>query len=64
VDLIGSEFAGPHMLYERLSAGNSIIVRNQSDRGAPWECFPCCSGRLRRINAPDFLAVIGMEIVI
>jgi len=33
------------MLYERLSAGNSIIVRNQSDRAAPCECFPCCSGR-------------------
>jgi len=45
VDLIGSEFAGPHMLYERLSAGNSIIVRNQSDRDAPCECFPCCSGQ-------------------
>jgi len=38
-DLIGSEFAGRHMLYERFYAGNSIIVRNQSDREAPWETF-------------------------
>jgi len=34
-----SEFAGRHMLYERFYAGNSIIVRNQSDREAPWETF-------------------------
>ena len=38
-DLIGSEFAGRHMLYEKFYAGNSIIVRNQSDREAPWEEF-------------------------
>jgi len=38
-DLIGSEFAGRHMLYEKFYAGNSIIVRNQSDREAPWEKF-------------------------
>src|ERR1700758_2929257 len=38
-DLIGSEFAGRHMLYERFYAGNSVIVRNQSDREAPWDKF-------------------------
>ncbi|MBM3486185.1 MAG: hypothetical protein FJX67_06075 [Alphaproteobacteria bacterium] len=38
-DLIGSEFAGRHMLYEKFYAGNSIIVRNQSDREAPWTRF-------------------------
>jgi 4-hydroxyphenylacetate 3-monooxygenase len=38
-DLIGSEFAGRHMLYEKFYAGNSIIVRNQSDREAPWPKF-------------------------
>jgi 4-hydroxyphenylacetate 3-monooxygenase len=27
------------MLYEKFYAGNSIIVRNQSDREAPWEKF-------------------------
>jgi 4-hydroxyphenylacetate 3-monooxygenase len=38
-DLIGSEFAGRHMLYERFYAGNSMVVRNQSDREAPWSTF-------------------------
>jgi 4-hydroxyphenylacetate 3-monooxygenase len=38
-DLVGSEFAGRHMLYEKFYAGNSLIVRNQSDREAPWEKF-------------------------
>src|SRR6202051_4464863 len=38
-DLIGSESAGRHMLYEKFYAGNSIIVRNHSDREAPWEKF-------------------------
>lgn len=38
-DLVGSEFAGRHLLYEKFYAGNSIIVRNQSDREAPWETF-------------------------
>jgi len=38
-DLIGSEFAGRHMLYEKFYAGNSIVVRNQSDREAPWDRF-------------------------
>jgi 4-hydroxyphenylacetate 3-monooxygenase len=38
-DLIGSEFAGRHMLYEKFYAGHSVIVRNQSDREAPWSRF-------------------------
>jgi 4-hydroxyphenylacetate 3-monooxygenase len=51
-DLIGSEFAGRHMLYERFYAGNSIIVRNQSDREAPWEQFHATvDGLLERIGA-------------
>ncbi len=27
------------MLYEKFYAGNSIVVRNQSDREAPWDKF-------------------------
>ena len=27
------------MLYEKFYAGNSLIVRNQSDREAPWDRF-------------------------
>jgi 4-hydroxyphenylacetate 3-monooxygenase len=38
-DIVGSEFAGRHMLYEKFYAGSSIVVRNQSDREAPWERF-------------------------
>jgi 4-hydroxyphenylacetate 3-monooxygenase len=38
-DLVGSEFAGRHMLYEKFYAGSSIVVRNQSDREAPWARF-------------------------
>ena len=55
-DLIGSEFAGRHMLYERFYAGNSIIVRNQSDREAPWETMPrwtVCWNACRRPNRRD-----------
>ncbi len=52
-DLIGSEFAGRHMLYERFYAGNSIIVRNQSDREAPWEKFHATvDGLLARVETP------------
>jgi 4-hydroxyphenylacetate 3-monooxygenase len=45
-DLVGSEFAGRHMLYEKFYAGNSIVVRNQSDREAPWEQFHATVDRL------------------
>lgn len=38
-DLTGSEFAGRHQLYEKFYAGTSQIVRNQSDREAPWDSF-------------------------
>ena len=38
-DLTGSEFAGRHQLYEKFYAGTSQIVRNQSDREAPWDRF-------------------------
>jgi 4-hydroxyphenylacetate 3-monooxygenase len=38
-DLIGSEFAGRHLQYEKFYAGASFIVRNHSFREAPWEGF-------------------------
>jgi 4-hydroxyphenylacetate 3-monooxygenase len=54
-DLVGSEFAGRHMLYEKFYAGNSIVVRNQSDREAPWEQFHGTVDRLlARIEEPEF----------
>ena len=53
-DLIGSEFAGRHMLYEKFYAGHSIIVRNQSDREAPWEQFHATvDGLLARVQVPQ-----------
>jgi 4-hydroxyphenylacetate 3-monooxygenase len=38
-DLIGSEFAGRHLQYEKFYAGASFIVRNHNFREAPWEHF-------------------------
>jgi 4-hydroxyphenylacetate 3-monooxygenase len=38
-DLIGSEFAGRHLQYEKFYAGASFIVRNHSFREAPWPHF-------------------------
>ena len=35
-DLIGSEFAGRHLQYEKFYAGASFIVRNHNFREAPW----------------------------
>jgi 4-hydroxyphenylacetate 3-monooxygenase len=34
--LIGSEFAGRHLQYEKFYAGASFIVRNHNFREAPW----------------------------
>jgi 4-hydroxyphenylacetate 3-monooxygenase len=54
-DLVGSEFAGRHMLYEKFYAGNSLIVRNQSDREAPWEKFHGNVDRLlAAVEVPGF----------
>lgn len=38
-DLIGSEFAGRHLQYEKFYAGASFIVRNHNYREAPWDAF-------------------------
>jgi hypothetical protein len=54
-DLVGSEFAGRHQLYEKFYAGNSIVVRNQSDREAPWKDFHATVERLLdRVKPPTF----------
>jgi 4-hydroxyphenylacetate 3-monooxygenase len=53
-DLVGSEFAGRHMLYEKFYAGNSLVVRNQNDREAPWERFhTTVDDLLARIAVPE-----------
>ena len=38
-DLIGSEFAGRHLQYEKFYAGASFIVRNHNYREAPWDQY-------------------------
>ena len=38
-DLIGSEFAGRHLQYERFYAGPSFVVTNYSYLNAPWDAF-------------------------
>jgi 4-hydroxyphenylacetate 3-monooxygenase len=38
-DLIGSEFAGRHLQYEKFYAGASFIIRNHNFREAPWNDF-------------------------
>ena len=38
-DLIGSEFAGRHLQYEKFYAGASFIVRNHNFREAPWDRY-------------------------
>lgn len=38
-DLIGSEFAGRHLQYEKFYAGASFIIRNHNYREAPWDAY-------------------------
>ncbi len=38
-DLIGSEFAGRHLQYEKFYAGASFIIRNHNHREAPWNHY-------------------------
>jgi 4-hydroxyphenylacetate 3-monooxygenase len=41
------------MLYEKFYAGNSLVVRNQSDREAPWERFHAIvDGLLDQVDVP------------
>ncbi|QCI66591.1 4-hydroxyphenylacetate 3-hydroxylase family protein [Phreatobacter stygius] len=38
-DIIGSEFAGRHLQYEKFFPGASFVVRNHNYREAPWDKF-------------------------
>lgn len=38
-DMVGSEFAGRHLQYEKFYAGASFIVRNHAFRETPWTEF-------------------------
>jgi len=38
-DMVGSEFAGRHLQYEKFYAGASFIIRNHSFRETDWAAF-------------------------
>src|SRR5205085_7408257 len=40
-DMVGSEFAGRHLQYEKFYAGASFIVRNHAFRETDWVAFNC-----------------------
>jgi 4-hydroxyphenylacetate 3-monooxygenase len=52
-DLVGSEFAGRHLQYEKFYAGASFIIRNHNFREAPWGEFDA--------YVADLLGKIGDE---
>jgi len=53
-DLVGSEFAGRHLLYEKFYAGNHINNRNHNFRDAPWARFHgMVDELLARIETPS-----------
>ena len=39
-DMVGSEFAGRHLQYEKFYAGASFMVRNHAFRETPWRRVP------------------------
>ena len=53
-DIVGSEFAGRHLQYEKFYAGASFIVRNHNFREAPWDDFHAyADDLLKSYGVPD-----------
>jgi 4-hydroxyphenylacetate 3-monooxygenase len=53
-DLVGSEFAGRHLQYEKFYAGASFIIRNHNYREAPWDEFRAyADGLLASYGVPE-----------
>ena len=50
-DMVGSEFAGRHLQYEKFYAGASFIIRNHSYRETDW-------GEFNKL-VEDFMATYG-----
>jgi 4-hydroxyphenylacetate 3-monooxygenase len=44
-DLVGSEFAGRHLQYEKFYSGPGVVVRGHSVREAPWQRFDAAVDR-------------------
>jgi 4-hydroxyphenylacetate 3-monooxygenase len=52
-DLVGSEFAGRHLQYEKFYAGASFIVRGHNYAHAPWDHFhSVVDGLLKSYDVP------------
>jgi 4-hydroxyphenylacetate 3-monooxygenase len=52
-DMVGSEFAGRHLQYEKFYAGASFIVRGHNYAHAPWDHFHnVVDGLLRSYDVP------------
>jgi len=53
-DLVGSEFAGRHLQYEKFYAGASFIIRDHNYREAPWADFHAYTDDLlKKISVPE-----------
>jgi 4-hydroxyphenylacetate 3-monooxygenase len=53
-DMVGSEFAGRHLQYEKFYAGASFIVRNHNFRETPWDAFHgIVDGLLASYDVPE-----------
>jgi 4-hydroxyphenylacetate 3-monooxygenase len=53
-DLVGSEFAGRHLQYEKFYSGPGVVVRSHSLREAPWPRFDAAVERAFALqDAPE-----------
>ena len=61
-DMVGSEFAGRHLQYEKFYAGASFIVRNHSFRETDWATFNrIVDDLMATYNYPDHSAKAAAE---
>jgi len=58
-DLVGSDFAGRHMLYERFYLGPIFIARGHSAREAPWQEMTAMVDRMLGSYEPLHVGVEG-----
>jgi 4-hydroxyphenylacetate 3-monooxygenase len=61
-DMVGSEFAGRHLQYEKFYAGASFIVRNHAFRETDWAAFNrIVDDLMATYNYPDHSAKAAAE---
>jgi len=59
-DLVGSEFAGRHLQYEKFYAGASFIVRSHAFRECPWKEFDdIVDGLMASYDVPTAAQVVA-----